>query len=410
MALFEDESLEDMEEIVETNEYLDNPEKGIELIKKMLIRKTGKFNDVEFESLISAKILPILAELELENELETYQFFIKITGKIKEQQKIKLLKGKKVLGVGGKFSAGKSCFINSITNANLPEGQRPTTSVATYILNAGQKKNIAISNNDISIDLDDEAVSALTHQFFEQYKIGFSKLIKNLVVYTPNFTYPNIAILDTPGYSKSDVLKRDDSSDAEMARDQLKAADYLIWLVDSVQGVITQRDLEFISSLNIDTKILVVFTKASQEIEENLIKKIEKAKETLKSINKEIYDVIAYDSFNKETIIGEDSLEKFLYMINGSELNSENLAKQINDVYAQVEMQITDQVKALKTQLKRLDIILVKTSNIEHISAVVKEYGRCKSALLSLEENKKELKDSFNKLIYMINKAGGGVI
>ena len=241
MALFENESIEDLEE--EVNEYLDNPEKGIELIKSMIVTKKGGDEYVELDKLLSDKIFPILAELDLSNELEIYKMLIKIRDRVKEQKKIKLLAGKKVLGIGGKFSAGKSCFINSITNAELPVGQRPTTSIATYIVSEKKKKSIAISNNDNIIELDENALEALTHQFFDTYSIGFSKVIKNLVVYTPDFTYPNVVILDTPGYSKSDTEKRTDSSDAEMAREQLKSVDFLIWLIDSVQGVITQRDL-----------------------------------------------------------------------------------------------------------------------------------------------------------------------
>ncbi len=397
MALFENESIEDLEE--EVNEYLDNPEKGIELIKSMLVTKKGGDEYVELDKLLSDKIFPILAELDLSNELEIYKMLIKIRDRVKEQKKIKLLAGKKVLGIGGKFSAGKSCFINSITNAELPVGQRPTTSIATYIVSEKKKKSIAISNNDNIIELDENALEALTHQFFDTYSIGFSKVIKNLVVYTPDFTYPNVVILDTPGYSKSDTEKRTDSSDAEMAREQLKSVDFLIWLIDSVQGVITQRDLEFISSLNINSEILVVFTKASMETSKNLIQKIETAKDALKSIDKKIYDVIAYDSMTKETLSGEGQLENFLSMVNDANIDSVDVVMQIKKIWVQLDKQITKQITSLKKQIKELEKVLTKSLNIEHISAVIKEYGRCNSALKQIEEKKKNLEESFENLI-----------
>ena len=383
----------------EVNEYLDNPEKGIELIKSMLVTKKGGDEYVELDKLLSDKIFPILAELDLSNELEIYKMLIKIRDRVKEQKKIKLLAGKKVLGIGGKFSAGKSCFINSITNAELPVGQRPTTSIATYIVSEKKKKSIAISNNDNIIELDENALEALTHQFFDTYSIGFSKVIKNLVVYTPDFTYPNVVILDTPGYSKSDTEKRTDSSDAEMAREQLKSVDFLIWLIDSVQGVITQRDLEFISSLNINSEILVVFTKASMETSKNLIQKIETAKDALKSIDKKIYDVIAYDSMTKETLSGEGQLENFLSMVNDANIDSVDVVMQIKKIWVQLDKQITKQITSLKKQIKELEKVLTKSLNIEHISAVIKEYGRCNSALKQIEEKKKNLEESFENLI-----------
>lgn len=397
MALFEEEIMDDLEE--ETNIYLNYPEKGIELIKTILLRKKEEGRNVEFDELLSNKILPALAELDLKNELEIYKSLIKIKDKAREQKKIKLLAGKKVLGVGGKFSSGKSCFINSITNAELPVGQRPTTSIATYIVNAKEKKNIAISNNDNMTELDVDALEALTHQFFEKYKIGFSKVIKNLVVYTPEFTYPNVAILDTPGYSKADVSKKDDSSDAGMAREQLKSVDHLIWLVDSVQGIITQRDLEFISSLNVNSEILVVFTKASMETKENLIKKIEIAKNALSNINKEIYDVIAYDSETKETVIGEGVLERFFTMVNNADADTEDIVRQISNINHHLQQQIEEQNTIIRKQQKRLGKILTSSLNVDHISAVVREYGRCSSDLNLLGENQEKLKENFEKLI-----------
>lgn len=247
--------------------------------------------------------------------------------------------------------------------------------------------------------MDENALEALTHQFFDTYSIGFSKVIKNLVVYTPDFTYPNVVILDTPGYSKSDTEKRTDSSDAEMAREQLKSVDFLIWLIDSVQGVITQRDLEFISSLNINSEILVVFTKASMETSKNLIQKIETAKDALKSIDKKIYDVIAYDSMTKETLSGEGQLENFLSMVNDANIDSVDVVMQIKKIWVQLDKQITKQITSLKKQIKELEKVLTKSLNIEHISAVIKEYGRCNSALKQIEEKKKNLEESFENLI-----------
>lgn len=401
MALFDDEPIDEIGNLLKNeNIYLDDPEKGIELIKKMMLRRQEKKIRFKVDDLINNQIFPILAELELENELEIYKTLTKISNKMKEQQKIELLEGKKVLGIGGQFSAGKSCFINSITNANLPEGQRPTTSIATYIVNAEAKKNIAISVYDNVIDLDDEAMIAITHQFFETYQIGFSRLIKNLVVHTPNFTYPNIAVLDTPGYTKADSSKQDDKKDRGIAREQLNTVDYLIWLIDPEKGGgIDKSDLEFISSLNVESEILVVITKASLKTEDDLKKLIHSAKETLQtSSNKKIYDVIAYDSFNKETIIGEGVLQQFLQKINDINNDSQKITEQIRDIRKQLECQISNQSKKFNDRIKKLDKILVQTSNIEHISALVKEYSRCKSMLISLDRDKKKISSNFTSL------------
>lgn len=398
MALFEGESLEEVL-AEEANQYLDNPDLGISLIKKMLGRYREGDELEEFDEIVSREIFPILAELELKNELEIYRGLIKISSKLKEQKKIQILEGKKVLGVGGKFSAGKSCFINAITNAGLPEGQRPTTSIATYIVNSDKAENVAITNCDKLINLDDEAVEALTHEFYDRYRIGFSRLIKNLVIYTPEFTYPNIAILDTPGYTKSDETKKEDASDAELARQQLRAVDYLIWLVDSVQGVITERDLEFISSLNISSQILVVFTKADCEEMSNLERKLKEARNALDTINKDIFDVIAYDSVSGETVIGKDSLNQFLDMINSDCVENQSTEIEISNLSTQLDFQLKEQLADLQKRIDMYEKIIVDTSQVEHILSIVCEYGKCRSEYQKLVAYRKKLQDCFQRLV-----------
>lgn len=386
MALFEGEEFEEDE-----NSYLTNTEKGIELVRSLISPEGGLMSPFGFDEILQRDILPLIAELELQNETEIYRALKKISARITEQKKIQILVGKKIVGIGGKFSSGKSCFINSITNATLPEGQKPTTSIATYIVNAKQANNIAITNGDECVEIDDEAVEALAHAFYEKYSIGFSKLLKNLVVYTPDFTYPNIAILDTPGYSKSDTNKSDDSSDAEIAREQLKSADYLIWLVDSNQGTVTQRDLDFMHSLNVKNDILVVFTKASMRTDTDLKKIIDEAKKTLKNANRSVFDVIAYDSLLKKEIVGEGSLKRFFDMIN-SEVDATNTPEQqLEQIREQLYIQLGDLIKELSKWDKDTSKIITNTTNIEHIDSIVTEHVRNKAYLGMVMQDRSDL-------------------
>lgn len=409
MALFEGETLDESETVVgDSNRYLDNSDEGFRLIQKIL-SSSSLGEDDEVTEFISHDIFPIIAELKLDDELEIYRKLSVIGSKLQEQQRVKLLKGKKILGVGGKFSAGKSCFINSITNAELPEGQRPTTSIATYIVNADSRKNIALTKKSVYVDLDDEALEALTHRFFEKYKIGFSKLIQQLIVYTPDFTYPNIAILDTPGYSKSDVNKGEDSTDAQMARIQLQSIDYLVWLIDSVQGVITQRDLEFLATLNVDTPILFVFTKASLETDENLKKKIKQAKEMLKKCNKEVYDVIAYDSVTKETVIGEGVLEQFLTMINEDNSLEESFDSLIRSIGERLIMQIDNQVEFEKDQINQLDELFFNLYKVEHINSLLDNCLIQNAELNQLTINRRKIVQNFDRLVQILNLKDGRI-
>ncbi len=63
MALFENEEFTE-EEVVE-NPYLTVHGKGLDLIKSMISRRTNKFDDKTFESLVKTKLFPVFAELGL---------------------------------------------------------------------------------------------------------------------------------------------------------------------------------------------------------------------------------------------------------------------------------------------------------------------------------------------------------
>lgn len=400
MGLFEgeeDEVLEEVEIAIKGSKYLEDPQMGLLLLNKILSYGKPSKEQSKYKKIVNSSIFPILAEMELTNELEIYRALIKLGDRISEQNRIKLLNKKRILGIGGKFSAGKSCFINSITNAELPEGQRPTTSIATYVVNSNSKKNIAILSNDISVTIDDEAMEALTHEFSDKYNIGFSTLIKTLAIHTPNFTYPNIAILDTPGYSKSDTDKSDENSDKEIAREQLKAIDHLIWLVDAVQGVITQKDCEFIQSLNVLNPILVVFTKADLETAENLEMKIEQARKVLDSVNIEVFDIIAYDSIMKETIIGGNSLNVFLNKIN-NETSTQNDLEYLEKIRDDLDEQLKNQCKQLEEECHVLDQALTETSNVEHIRSLINHKRTMERQHEIISEKRIELAAHFNNL------------
>lgn len=399
MALFEGEE----ETVEEENSYLTNLDKGIELVRTLISAEADDESAFGFDIMLQDELFPLVAELELQNEVEIYRALQKLSDRLKEQKKIKILEGKKIVGIGGKFSSGKSCFINSITNAKLPEGQKPTTSIATYIVNSDYAKNIAITNNDRCVEIDDEAVEALAHSFYEKYNIGFSKLLKNLVIYTPDFTYPNIAILDTPGYSKSDISKSDDSSDAEIAREQLKSVDYLIWLVDANQGTITQRDLDFMNSLNVKNDILVVFTKASQKTKADLEMIIDEAKRTLMNAGRNIFDVIAYDSLSKEEIIGVGSLNSFFEMVNGGMNNSNMPEKQLEKIKYQLDSQLQESINKLKICDEETSNILSETTNVEHIGSIISEYVRNKTYLAVVSKHSAAIKICMDKLISFYN-------
>ena len=127
MARFDDdEIIEEPEE--ELNPYLTSSKKAMGLISQLLPRRSkseaeraARYLDI----MLDRQIMSTLSELNLSNALDLSQQFMKLSDQIMEYQKIKLLKGKTIIGIGGQFSAGKSRFINSLLQDGDSEIQLP---------------------------------------------------------------------------------------------------------------------------------------------------------------------------------------------------------------------------------------------------------------------------------------------
>ncbi|TOF43990.1 GTP-binding protein, partial [Vibrio parahaemolyticus] len=89
-----------------------------------------------------------------------------------------------------------------------------------------------------------------------------------------------LIFLDTPGYSKSDNQQKIDEN---IARQHLRVADYLIWLVDSQNGTVPQQDIDFLQSLELDQPVLVVMSKADKKLESEVKSIIKVAKADLEN-------------------------------------------------------------------------------------------------------------------------------
>ncbi len=400
MALFENEESEEDAR----NSYLQDPAKGLELVKSILRWQRPSGGQIRPMGNIPA----LLAGLELDGETEFYQRLSQLRSRMEEQETVSLLDGKVVLGVGGRFSAGKSCFINSITNAQLPEEQRETTSISTYVIYATEKLNVALTVGGGSILLNDEAMQALTHQFFETYHIGFSRVIQNLAICLPEFRYRNIAILDTPGYNKADTGRLKEASDAENARQQLSCADYLIWLVDIENGELKADDEKFIDSLPVSTPILIVCNKAgtvppskAQAVVSNITRRLENS-------HKDIFGVIAYDSWDSQTVIGGSTLEDFLNMVDRDRQRSRQLHEQINELQKDICRDIEIQLQRLKGQQDIIDKAITDSTDSKGLGALITAYISCNSKQKMLTDAKHSLDVAFlNLKVRQGGKANG---
>ena len=182
---------------------------------------------------------------------------------------------KVIVGVGGAFSAGKSSFLNGILGRKvLSVAIDPTTSIATYLIHGEQQKIAAVLKNSQQLDLSLEQFKNLTHHA-EQELHELAVNIDLILLTQPEQRWPNLAFLDTPGYSNHEDIEQG-LCDAHIAKVQLNDVQCLIWLVSADQGVISQSDIDFLKTIRSDIPKLIVMSRADKKSPEDLteIKKL----------------------------------------------------------------------------------------------------------------------------------------
>lgn len=382
------------------NPYLDDAEKGLELLKKIMASSGAKTNRDASSDIIRSAVIPLVAKATLDGETSIIR---EINNRLAEAclpAGISLRANKAVIGIGGRFSAGKSCFINSLIDAKehiLPENQQPTTSISTYIINGTERANTVLTANGSNISVDDDAINALTHRFYEIYNIGFSKYIGNIVLKTPKFNYKNIALLDTPGYNKSDANKKQDASDREQARKQLENVDHIIWVVDS-DSVIKNEDLEFLQMLNNQNPILVVMNKADKKMPEFIREIIDNSRESLQNGGINTYDVVGYNSQAGKEILSDGVIKTFLDNIDASgstaAANKRNYLQICNDILDQLKTQL----KLSKKTLKQYKAAIMNTSEFSCVETIINEYKQSIILKSELEDMCETIKNALKKI------------
>lgn len=316
------------------NCYIADPEQAVRFVATLLGR--GALTEENSFRKGVQQLFQHCQEISLPGGLDLYRRFLTIGEKLKVVQKASLLADKTIVGFGGKFSAGKSSFINAISGMEiaLPEAQDATTSIPTYIIHSSQERLIANAVDGRSCELSRAAFEAMTHEFQRKYGINCAPFVDSIMVETPAYSLDKrIALLDTPGYTKPDdnVNSRVVVSDKVRAREQLRLADYLIWLIDMDNDPLTLNDIEFIDSLEIKSEILIVFNKADLKKESAHREILEKATEDIRNfMSTPVFDVAAYSSAEKREYTG-NVIEKFFGKVAASGNRNHDIVQQFEE-------------------------------------------------------------------------------
>lgn len=391
----------------DNNIYLAKEEAAIELISRIIPIKKNDFISQrtinKLDNMIDIDFLSAFRHIQLNNEAQLQMKLSMLSDKLLEKKKYEKLKDKSVVGIGGKFSAGKSKFINSILKAEeelLPEDQNPTTSIPTYIVYDKNEEISAYIVDNEKVILDIDSLHALTHKFYEKYKVSFSSFINSLIISEPNMPYKELVFLDTPGYSKADSdKKKKELTDENKAYVQLKGVDYLIWLMDIENGVLTENDISFINKIQIDTPILIVVNKADKKLDKEIEEIINLVKITANNAGIKVFAVTAYSSRDGKEWRNNNYITEFLEKASIKKINKDDLNEQIRVINKIISEDIKKKLESNIKERNNLSDIIFKSDDILEIKALIDLYSDSMEEIRNLKECKKIYEYKVNKIM-----------
>ena len=233
-----------------------------ELLKR-IVAPAGKRADLpvdisELEKIIKEEIPKALEKQAPPNFPELYFDFQQVYERFYEFLLFDRLIGKNIVALGGGFSSGKSSFLNTFLGKKpvLPARIDPSTSVPTYVIYGDEESALGINEFDVKLPLSFADIKRIAYGFgavedengdmVSADGLTLGHLLQCCFVASPSLPYSEIAFLDTPGYSKSDIGNNSGKTDERIARIQLNSSNYIFWCVPAEAGTISADDIAFL--------------------------------------------------------------------------------------------------------------------------------------------------------------------
>ena len=374
-----------------------------DLLKRIIAPAVGEkdlpFDVSRLEKIIKEKIPAALEKNAPPNFPELYFDFEYIYSKFYDFLLFNQLIGKKVVALGGGFSSGKSTFLNSLMGKTkiLPTDINPSTSVPTYVINGKTETAGAVNAFSAKIEMEIAEVRAVAHDFGEEEEssdgITLGHLLRSIFVATPNQIYPNIAFLDTPGYSKPDSKNYSAKTDEKIARSQLNAGDYILWFISAEGGTISNDDLNFLASLDKSIPKLIILNKADKVAgQENLSTMRLKVKTALDGKGIVYEDILTYS--RRENVACDRSKIAEIFSRLNERRTESDFAYSFKKLFIACKNYYDDGLNSAKRQLSRLNHAMTFVGDNVDVSECLNDLiADTKLAIKNFEELRQQLRD-----------------
>ncbi len=382
------------------NPYLDDPRRGLVLCARLVSAARGHDGVQEalhqLRTLIEAEFLPLSEQDANPTGARAYRDLLALTEDLQALAQFPAIERYFTVAVGGMFSAGKSRFLNRLLGCDLlPTDTDPTTAIPTYITGGEEARIDALNRYHQRVPLDADALQAICHAFNERFGVSFAHILRLIHVQRPDLAWPHITFLDTPGYSKSDSLHEGGAIDKHLAREHLRRADFLIWVVDIQNGTLPLEDMLFLRSLELSQPVLFVFNKADKKTEAEIAQTLAAAERDLaRAGGLPVYGITAYSAATGQEYGGQPCLQAFLQSLSVAKPGSP-----IRHQFEQVFERYRDFYQSERERLRQLRAVL---NEVSFFLMVAKEEQALQTRATNLAEGAREridqLKANENKL------------
>jgi exonuclease VII small subunit len=303
------------------------------------------------------------------------------------------LHSKSIGAVGGGFSSGKSSFLNSFLTGSgirLAEGIRPVTAIPSYVMCDDDPRITGITYKGGRFEISHEMYNAISHEFLKFFSFNLKEIILYTTVLVPmkKDLFNDICLIDTPGYNPPGSGTAE--HDFETAREYIKDAEFLIWIVAlGSNGTIPESDLEFLSKLDFgkseERPLYIVANKAELRTEDDIGDILDNFEDCLDDSDLRHAGICAYSSKKKKVYAfrGVDVYE-FLKTNNKPSKKYEALNSVLSDVFAEYIGGINDDYNEKETKRKEVKKLLLKA---------------LESGSIGLDESTSELEEGLNSFL-----------
>lgn len=316
------------------------------------------------------------------------------------------------IAVGGGYSAGKSSFLNAITNIGslLPTGIEPVSIVNTNLNCSASVNQLSVRGRNLkkeTIHLDKEVLDCIQHS--SKSKVHIANVLDDILIDIPlkeQKYLDGITFIDTPGYNNSsEKNEENNTTDLETAKKAMQKADLLFWCIDIDAGTISKNDLKILKEVG-EKPIVIIFTKSDKKPADEIKKIVNAAYDVCKKqlgSKTTIIDILAISCIgnkpNLQYALNKNTIEQIIKRVKAENNKTDFIKPYLSQLNELLEIEIDYSKEQIDKYKKDKEETIEGISKVSDAVTNLKEYSKT-----TIERLEGVLIDSYNEILESADK------